>query len=232
MLSQVFDALRKKTETRRHGLLEFAYQAAGNEAGADPEAIAQAIMDHGLTREQFTRLVETCRRRMEMREALRRHPELERRRAEIEKEIAKHDRKLEAAEEAHAVAVQTLHAEHQAIKRELRNRSSHLSDLLNNCPDKDLQARYTWTVDRISSVEARLEELEPSIASAESRAELDPHGLKPNAPTGYRNARTDEEAKAILEAIVPLRNERDALKAELAKLRKDLPRLETQVLET
>lgn len=214
MLHEMIASLRGLAFNRNRRLLDHAYTVAAG-GKVPPETIALALQEAGKSPQDagcFFSLVEVARRRSEMRRDLAQRGPLEAEREKIMAEVAKHNKKLEAAEEAHAQAVGALDVRLQQIRRQLRRANSSVEGaLIQECPDPEI-------VEAIAKADARLREIDNRLPLVEKNTLLRPHqGMKLAEWAEMEMEETVRLAKAELAALLKERPEIMRLREELNK---------------
>jgi len=121
---------------------------AGVATGQNPEPteVADILADANKSVADLKADVERYQRRMALKALVASMPKLEADRRDIDEQIARADRNLQAAEKQHEEATEPLYARRQTISQALSDASSAQAELIRTCEDGDLR-RETAEVD-------------------------------------------------------------------------------------
>lgn len=117
--------------------------AAGQQP--DPTEVADILADANKSVADPKADVERSQRRMALKKLVNSMPKLESERRDIDEQIARADRALQAADKQHDEVTAPLYARRQEISQTLSDASSAQSELIRSCDDADLLAEIAET---------------------------------------------------------------------------------------
>lgn len=182
MLKELLSELESRRTSREAEFLTTARKIAGGEKVA-AAAVERLLGESGKTPAELKAAVEIIQQRRQWHAIISAEPALEKERASIKDRIAAEDRKLEAAEQAHADATGPMYARLDFIKAHVSDASDARRKLIQTCPDKELKAE-------LEDVLEGLNDLREKAAALRERAGL------------IKRAESDEEEARIHEAGV------------------------------
>lgn len=182
MLKELFSELESRRTNREVEFWTTAQKIAAGEKVA-AATVERLLAESGKTPAELKASVELIQQRRQWHAIISAEPALEKERAAIKDRIAAEDRKLAAAEQAHADATGPMYARLDFIKARVGDASDARRKLIQTCPDTELKAE-------LEDVLEALNELREKAAALRERAAL------------LKRAESDEEEARIHEAGV------------------------------
>lgn len=184
MLKELLSELETRRKDRETDFWATARKLATGEK-VTAAAIEKLLAESGKTPSELQAAVELMAQRARWHEARRKAAALEKDQAALKDRIAVEDKKLAAAEQAHADATRPQYARLHEIKAAISDASDARRNLIRTCPDAALKAELT-------AVTQRLIELRAQAAALLERGEL------------VKQAdREEEAARRMAEGVVP-----------------------------
>jgi hypothetical protein len=203
MLKELLSELETRRKDRESDFWATARKLAAGEK-VTTAAVEKLLAESGKTPAELEAAVELMTQRAQWHEQRRKAAALEKEQAALKDRIGAEDKKLAAAEVAHADATRPLYARLHDIKTAISDASDARRNLIRMCPDAALKAE-------LAAVTQRLIELRAQAAALRERGEL------------VKQAdHEDEAARRMADGIVPgTRTTRiDQLREQAVALRK------------
>jgi hypothetical protein len=203
MLKELLSELETRRKDRESDFWATARKLAASEK-VTAAAVEKLLAESGKTPAELQAAVELMTQRAQWNEHRQKAAALEKEQAALRDRVAAEDRKLSAAETAHADATAPLYARLEQVKAAISDASDARRKLIRTCPDAELKAE-------LAEVTQRLIELRARATALRDRGDL------------VKQAdRTEEAADRMAEGIVPgTRTTRiDQLREQATALRK------------
>ena len=225
MLKELFGELELRRKDRETDFWTVARKLAAGEK-ITAAAIERLLAESGKTPTDLQAAVELVTQRAHWHEQRQKAATLEKEQASVQERIAAEDRKLAAAEKAHADATAPLYARLHEIKAAISDGSDARRKLIQTCPDAALKAELAALTDRLNELRAQAAALRDRgelVKQADREDEVADRlaaGLVPGAPT-TRVDRLREQAglsrKAGQQALAAL----PAVQKQIARLERE-----------
>ncbi|MBI5865589.1 MAG: hypothetical protein HZB38_13990 [Planctomycetes bacterium] len=184
MLKELFSELESRRKDRETDFWATARKLAAGEK-VTAAAVEKLLTESGKTPTELQAAVELMAQRAHWHEQRRKAAALEKEQAALRDRVAAEDKRLSAAEKAHADATAPFYARLDEIKAAISDASDARRNLIRTCPDPELKAE-------LAAVTQRLIELRARAAALRERGEL------------VKQAdRTEEAADRMAEGLVP-----------------------------
>lgn len=184
MLKELLGELESRRKDRESDFWTTARKLATGEK-VTAAAVEKLLAESGKAPADFQAAVDLMAQRAQWHDQRRKASAFEKEQAALKDHIVAEDRKLAAAEQAHADATTPLYARLRVIKAAIGDASDARRNLVRTCPDAALKAE-------LAAVTQRLIELRGQAAALRERGEL------------VKQAdREDEAARRMAEGIVP-----------------------------